>query len=159
MNHPLMHRALIQQVTEQVSVAANLYYQLILVVGAPRTGKTAALRRLAEEQPWLLININLSLSEQLLELTVRQRALKVPSLLDQLVQQNDHQVLILDNTELLFDPLLQQDPLRLLQGISRNRTVIVAWSGEYDGHSLTFAIPSHPEFRSYTEPETIIVDV
>jgi len=39
-------------------------------------------------------------------------------------------VVLLDNVEVLFDVSLKQDPLRLLQGLSRNKTVVAAWSGE-----------------------------
>ena len=154
-----MQQQIIQKVYNHVSVAENQFYRLILVVGNSRTGKTLLLRKLSELRLWPLININLSLSDQLLELNVHQRALKVPFLFDQLIQENRNEVIMLDNTELLFDPLLSQNPLRLLQQISRNQTMIVAWSGDYDGHILTFATRSHPEFRSYNQPESIILKV
>ena len=37
--------------------------------------------------------------------------------------------MLLDHLEILFDPALEQDPLRLLQGVSRDRTVVAAWPG------------------------------
>jgi len=144
-------------IAEQVPAAAGIYHRLILVVGPPRTGKTTALRDLAEDRSWPLVNVNLSLSERLLELTSRQRALNVQRLLDQIAKEHESEVLILDNTEVLFSPDLQQDPLRLLQGLARNRTVIAAWAGEREGENLTYANPAHPEFKRYQKPDAVIV--
>lgn len=146
-----------QRIAEQVPTAARHYHRLILVVGPPRTGKTTALRELATEQSWPVVNVNLSLSERLLELTSRQRALKVPRLLDQVAKENDGNVIILDNTEVLFSLELMQDPLRLLQGLSRNRTVVATWAGEFEGEILTYADPAHPEFKRYRKPDAVIV--
>ena len=106
---------------------------------------------------WPLVNVNLSLSERLLELTSRKRALKVPQLLDQVAKEHEGEVILLDNTEILFSPELKQDPLRLLQGLSRNRTVVATWAGKQDGESLTYAEPTHPEFKRYQKPDAVIV--
>ena len=58
-------------------------------------------------------------------------------------------VILLDNIEVLFDVSLKQDPLRLLQGLSRNKTVVAAWSGSIDGEHMVYATPDHPEYRRY----------
>ena len=63
----------------------TLYYRLALLVGAPQTGKTTVLRQLESQQNWLRLNVNLALCERLLELTRRQRALRVPRILADLV--------------------------------------------------------------------------
>lgn len=146
-----------QRIVEQVPVVAVLYHRLILVAGPPRTGKSTTLRDLAKERFWPLVNVNLALSERLLELTTRQRALKVPRLLDQSMKAYDGDVIILDNTEVLFSLELKQDPLRLLQELSRNRTVVAAWAGEQDGENLIYADPAHPEFKRYYKPDAVIV--
>jgi len=146
-----------QRIIEQVPGAATLYYRLILVTGPPRTGKTTALRELHADKSWPMVNVNLTLSERLLELTTRQRALKVSELLEKLAKEHEGDVLLLDNTEVLFSLELQQDPLRLLQGLARNRTVIAAWAGEYEGTSLTYAEAAHPERRRYSKPDAVIV--
>src|SRR5262249_62434896 len=99
-------------------------------------------------------NLNLELSRLLLDLTVRQRALHVPRLLEEIVQAQGGEVTLLDNIELLFDVHLKQDPLRCLQGLSRHRTVVAAWPdsfgpGERPPGVLAYAEPGHPELRRY----------
>ncbi|MBN1944775.1 MAG: BREX-3 system P-loop-containing protein BrxF [Bradymonadales bacterium] len=149
--------ALSQKVADRVPEAANLYYRLILIVGPPRTGKTKALRDLAQGRDWPLVNVNLELSERLLDLTSKQRALRVPRLLGEIADGHPGEVLLLDNTEILFSTELQQDPLRLIQGLSRNRTVVATWCGEMDGEDLVYATPGHPEYRKVHRPQVLVV--
>jgi hypothetical protein len=149
---PLTHR-----IADRLPEAASLYHRLLLVVGRTSTGKTAALRDLAEERAWPLVNVNLELSERLLELTSKQRSLRVPRLLAEIADAHPGEVLLLDNTEVLFSTELQQDPLRLLQGLGRIRTVVATWSGDIDEENLTYAAPGHPECRRYSRSQLLIV--
>ena len=154
-----MADTLAQRIVEQVPALAGLYYRLMLVVGPPRTGKTTILRRLAGERSWPLVNVNLALSERLLEFPSQRRALQVPSLLGRIADDHAGDVLLLDNIEILFSPELKQDPLRLLQGLGRHRSVVAAWAGEYDGGRLTCAEPGHPQYRRYDKPEGVMVTI
>jgi len=56
---------------------------------------------------------------------------------------------LLDNIEILFDVSLKQDPLRLLQGLSRNKTIIATWNGSITKDHMTYAAPDHLEYRRY----------
>jgi hypothetical protein len=133
------------------------YYKLILAVGSARAGKTAALTELAAKHKWPRVNVNLRLSEKLLELTHRQRAVRAAGILDDILRDENSNVVLLDNIELLFAPELAQDPLKLLQSLSRNRTIVAAWPGNFDGAALTYAEPGHPEARRYPTPQAVIV--
>lgn len=146
-----------QQILEAAHSARLLYHRLVIVVGPPRSGKTASLRELNSRHEWPLVNLNLALSEQLLELTYKQRALRVGKLVDGIIRSHSEEVILLDNIEMLFHPDLKQDPLRLLQNLSRNVTVVAAWRGSSAGASLTYAIPEHPEFRRYNDAQATII--
>ena len=125
-----MAEPLADQVVWKIKQAGELYYGLVLVVAPAGAGKTTALTYVKERIGAPLVNVNLELSRRMLELTERQRALQLPRLLREIVDDAASEVVLLDNLEILFDVSLQQDPLRLLQGLSRNKTVVAAWNGE-----------------------------
>ena len=81
----------------------------------------------------------------------------IQGLLAEVVGEQRSDTLLLDNTEMLFDPGLQLDPLRLLQQLSRNRSVVASWAGGFDREQLTYAVRGHTEYRQYTDPDTVIV--
>lgn len=198
------------QITGALQAAAGLYHRLVLLVGGAGSGKTALLRQLAADYGTSPINVNLALAGELLELSPRQRPLRLPvilgQILDQALARNQAMALaqpkdqgqtsaptqskahdqaraegqplpssplthhpddasnllqptplVLDNLELLFDQDLKQDPLRLLQGLARNRTLLASWNGTFSVGRLGYAVPGHPEYRAYDAPEALIV--
>ncbi|ROQ92181.1 BREX-3 system P-loop-containing protein BrxF [Desulfosoma caldarium] len=189
-----MAESLADQIIEKIGQAAELYYRLVLLVAPAGSGKTAVLRDVHERTGSPLINVNLELSRRMLNLTERQRVLQLPGLLAQIVAASEADVVapereatcqagvvLLDNIELLFDVSLKQDPLRLLQGLSRNKTVVAAWSGEIrnerrglrselgtpDNSSritqssslyLVYATPDHPEYQRYPLRDLLVVN-
>ena len=144
-----MAEPLYDQVMQQLEQAVGLYYRLILVVAPRGAGKTVALQEVAARTGALVMNVNLALSQRMLELTERQRSLRVPRLLEEIAGQTDREIVVLDNLEILFDVALKLDPLRLLQGLARHRTVVAAWNGSIEGDYMTYAVPGHPEYRRY----------
>ena len=144
-----MAEPLADQVVRKINQAAELYHRLMLVVAPAREGKTTALREVQERVGAPLVNVNLDLSRRMLDLTERQRALQLPRLLREIINDAAGEVVLFDNIEILFDVALKQDPLRLLQGLSRNKTVVAAWNGSIDGDHMIYAVPDHPEYRRY----------
>ena len=138
-----------QEVIGKIGEARGLYHRLVLVVGATGAGKTGALREVSARIDAPLVNVNLELSRRLFDLTGRQRALQVRRILDQIVAGAGHDVVLLDNIEILFDTALRQNPLRLLQGLSRSRVVAAAWNGSVEDDHIHYAAPGHPEYRRY----------
>ena len=136
-----------EAVNEKLEHAERLYHRLILVAGAEGAGKTAALRDLAEWTDAPLINVGVELSRRLLDLAEWLRPIRVGPLLDRIVAETEGDIVLLDNIELIFDVALRQDPLRLLQGLSRRRTVIAAWNGSMEDGHILYAVPGHPEYR------------
>ncbi len=154
-----MEESMVARIIHRIDQAAQLYYRLILVVAPSGMGKTKALREVVKQTEFGYTNINLELSQRLLGLTERQRSLHVFRLLNEIVEENDTQVVLLDNIELLFDISLMQDPLRLLQGISRNRTVVASWNGRIEHEHLIYAQPDHPEYRRYPTTGLLVIGV
>lgn len=144
-----MAEPLADQVVRKIKQAEELYHRLMLVVAPAGAGKTTALQDVQERVGAPLVNVNLDLSRRMLDLTERQRALQLPRLLREVINDTDGEVVLFDNIEILFDVSLKQDPLRLLQGLSRNKTVVAAWNGSIDGDHMIYAEPDHPEYRRY----------
>jgi len=155
------------RILDLVPGAGELYHRLILVVAATGSGKTTALREVQAKTAAPLLNVSLELSKMLLELTERQRKLQASRLLVQLVsdaaaasEQNVEPgggTVLLDNIELLFDASLAVDPLRLIEEISRNWTLVVAWPGYVEAGWLLYAQPGHPEYKRYPVGDLMIV--
>ena len=144
-----MAEPLADQIIRKAKHAAELYHRLMLVIAPAGAGKTTALQDVRDRTGAPLANVNLELSRQMLDLTERQRALQLQRLLGDLVSKSEGEMVLLDNIEVIFDVGLKQDPLRLLQGLSRNKTVVAAWNGSIVEDSLTYATPDHPEYRRY----------
>ena len=157
-----MAEPLADQIIRKTQEVTELYHRLVIIVAPSGSGKTAALQEVSKRTGYPRINVNLELSRCLLDLTERQRALQVPCLLDVIAGAASTDVVLLDNVEILFDVNLKLDPLQCLRGLSRNRTVVVAWNGMLtsDGaHNsrLTYAEPGHPEYRRYPVGDLVVV--
>jgi len=154
----IMAEPLADRVIRRIGQAAELYHRLVMLVAPAGAGKTAALQDVHERTMAPLVNVNLELSRRMLDLTERQRALQLPRLLAEIVGASAADVVLLDNVEVLFDVSLKQDPLRLLQGLSRNKTVVAAWSGSIDGEHMVYATPDHPEYKRYPLRDFLVVN-
>jgi len=142
-----------------IEQAASQYYRLVILVGAPASGKTTALQSVAQNLGCQLLNVNLELSKKMLELTRTQRSRQVERLLKEVIASVPGDVVLLDNLEILFDTALELQPLRLLQVLNRNRTIVASWNGSFQGGTLIYAEPGHPEFMQFKQPEAVVVTV
>lgn len=152
-----MPEPLADRVIRRMDEATQLYFRLVMLVAPAGAGKTAVLQDVHERTGAPLVNVNLELSRHMLDLTERQRALQLPRLLAEIVGAAVAASILLDNIEILFDVSLKQDPLRLLQGLSRNKTVVAAWSGSIDGEHMVYAKPDHPQYRRYPIRDLLVV--
>jgi len=144
-----MAETLADQIMRKVKEIDERYHRLLLVVAPSASGKTTALREVRDRTGAPLTNVSLELSRQMLELTERQRALRLPELVRECAGKDKGEMALFDNTEIIFDVCLKQDPLRLLQNLSRNQNVVAAWNGAIEKDFLTYAVPGHPEYRRY----------
>jgi hypothetical protein len=147
------------QILHHLENIATMYNRLILLVAPSGKGKTGVLREVESKSNAAYINLNLALSERLLDLTEKQRALQIAKITEDIVAESKHEVRLLDNIEILFDPGLKLDPLRLLKNISRNHVLVVAWNGNADDKYLTYADPDHREYRRYPVNDLLIIRI
>lgn len=153
---------MVESVTEKIlrgiNEAVGLYHRLVLIVAPSGSGKTAALQNVQTRLNAKIINLNLELSRRMLELTERQRTLQLPKLMNEISNVFEGEIVLLDNLEVLFDVALKQDPLRLLQGLARHKTIVAAWNGSVNTENLTYATPVHSEFKRYSLHDLLIVN-
>ncbi|MFH1147509.1 MAG: BREX-3 system P-loop-containing protein BrxF [Pseudomonadota bacterium] len=152
-----MAESLTEQVLSLLPHAQSQYYRLILLVAPPGKGKTRALQEIARSTGVPLININLELSRRMLDLTQRQRQLQLSQLLNGILSESNSDTVLLDNIEMLFSVELKQDTLRLLQGLSRNKTLVVAWNGLIKNDCVIYGSPEHAEYRKCQIRDFMIV--
>lgn len=152
-----MAETMVDQVISKIDQAAGLYHRLLIIVAPMGAGKTRMLHEVAERTGNPLINLNLELSRRMLDLTERQRVLQLSRLLSEITNNSGGNVILLDNIEILFDVTLKQDPLRLLQGLSRHKTVVAAWNGSIDKAHLVYAAPDHPEYKRYPGRDFLVI--
>ena len=134
----------------------ELYHRLVLVVG-DKDECSEIIHEISKGYEAQPININLKLSEKLLQLNHRRRQLKVKTLVEDLMR-DEKDIAFLTDTEILFDSSLQQDPLRFLQDISRNKVIVAHWGGKLSNDKLTYAVPSHSEYREYSSNKLVVIN-
>ncbi|TWU49322.1 BREX-3 system P-loop-containing protein BrxF [Rubripirellula reticaptiva] len=147
----------IGKLNEAIEQASGLFNRLVLLVAEGGSGKTTLLKKICENRTCSFINVNLGLSQKLLELPRSKRPAKVDRLFGELVEGCDGDLIALDDIEVLFDPALKVDPLRLLKGHSRNTTLIASWNGTFHDGTLSYAEPDHPEYKSYRDIDVAVV--
>ena len=145
-----------ENLSEAIGIAKNQYHKLVMLVEDDDKKRTQFISDFARSYGVDVINLNLHLSTRLLEKSAKERA---SALLEELRNtiDTDGTVVVLNHCEVLFDKALMNDPLKLLENISRNRTILVAWPGSCRDGNLIYATPGHPEYRCYVAPEILII--
>lgn len=149
-------QSLLSRLCQLVEDAATQYARLALIVGQHRAGKTSLLREFASAGGHLVIDLGAELPPALFEVPARRRPVAASDRVGEELR-TAAPIAVVDNLEILFQPHLKLDPLKLLQDNARNRVVVAAWPGTFNGQNLAFAEPGHPEFRAYPAAEVRIL--
>jgi len=149
------------RIVSLIAEVQRQYYRLLIVAGPVGSGKTRALQLVSDRTGAPILNVNLEVARALLPMTERQRSVRLPRVMEQIVTSatTAGNLVLLDNTEILFDTALKQDPLRLLQRLSRNRTIVSTWGGRVEGREIVHADPDHPEYRRYPIGDFEVVEL
>ena len=141
---------MIDRLERLVEEIAALHSKLVLLIGAPGSGKTALLQVLGKNRGATPLNIGSALGSRLAAIPQKQRPLQTNTILRELADQHAvGDLLLLDNIELLFDRTLQLDPLDLLKRHAHARRVVAVWPGELRDGRLVYAEMGHPEHQDY----------
>lgn len=151
---------MIDELERKIADTALLNSKLILLIGPPRSGKTALLGQLSDRMKVPVLNAGLALGRDLLALPRTRRHLQVSELFKAWADKAaGHGLLLVDNIELLFDRTLRVGPLDLLRSQARVRPVVAAWPGELRETRLSYAVSGHPEYQDHSPDGAILFEV
>lgn len=151
---------MIDELQRKIADTASLNSKLILLIGPPRSGKTALLAQLSERLKVQVLNVGLALGKDLLALPRTRRHLLVSELFKNLADAAASRgPLLVDNIELLFDRSLQFGPLDLLKAQARVRPVVAVWPGELRENRLSYAVSGHPEHQDHSPEGAVLFTV
>jgi len=145
-----------QALDETIRFAANGRHRLLLVIGEAASGKTTFLRGIATERAMQFLSLGEPLGVRLMEITPRTRPLIIEETVRELLDGTRPGVCI-DNTDILFDPALRCDPMRLACNVSQNIFVAYSLTGRIEGKRFVHGHPDHPEFYSEELPSVPII--
>ena len=107
---------MIERLEKLVDDITSLNSKLVLLIGPPRSGKTALLGRLSRHRNVPVLNVGAALGQQLLMVPSTRRHLHAVDLMKDLTDETAREgLLLLDNIELLFDRTLLLNPLDFLK--------------------------------------------
>ena len=148
-----MNYQYLNQLEREVPYLTNKYNKLLYVYEYKK-GDTLKYYSEANNLPY--INVNLYLSEKLIEVKPNRRPYKVADLMNALMDTKSD-IICLDYFEILFEPSLKLQPFDILKNMSRKKTVLVAWRYELKDGYLVYAQPGHPEYTKKLLADTTII--
>jgi hypothetical protein len=153
-----MSDALLQKITEALDLAQTRRNRLVVVIYPPGSIVNGDFQALSGiEQRFAYVNFNLAVSHRLLDSAGSSSQIELLDILRELLAGTKAEVVWLDHLGILFDPAFKHDPLRLLEALSRNTSLVVAWEGLVQGNNLIYAEPDHPEYRRYNIADHLVV--
>lgn len=138
--------SLLTEVCEALDRAEYQSYKLILVVipeGFRRKTEAEILNNSIG-----LVNLSKELARKLVSLSIRERVRRLEAEVDKIAHDCGSSVW-LSKLDLLFEPALDNDPMRLLKGIAKSKTVVAIWPGEITETSVVYSKPGKPDYKTY----------
>ena len=148
----------IQRVVECVHQVEKNSEHVVLIVGKPGSGKSKVLRELDAMRGWKYVDSRTLLNSDFMELPPKARAAEAAITIGKQLERKGAQVILLDNIQVLFTPLLQLEPLDLLRNLSRKQTIVAAWPGDYQDGCLVI-VRSPGEVREYPAEGLQIIQI
>lgn len=137
---------------EAVTRAAHYRNQLIFLWGN-HGACICKLEQFARDSGITIQNLNLELSALLLEEPAQDRKRTSVMIAEDWLRCTGSPILLLNHIEFLFDTALGLDPVKVMLNSSKNKTIVAIWPGAIVANQLTYATPSHHEYKSYKLPE------
>jgi hypothetical protein len=116
-----------------------------------------AVAELLKAHEWQRLAVGRELSAALLSEALQHRSLSARRWMRARIGQVAPGPAVCTEIDLLFDPGLSLDPLRLFRDLSRTTRLVVAWPGSHQDDVLAYAVPEHSHYRTWRKPEVSVV--
>ncbi len=127
LQHP--RQAFMQSAIEETIKTAEAGRRLVLIVGPYGSGKTDVLEALHSKTNAPIVDLRLELSEDLASLAEEQQCSRIASVLKDMIEASETNLVLIDNAESLFDSAPEINPLKLLYDLANDRTIAAAVQG------------------------------
>ncbi|ASN03848.1 BREX-3 system P-loop-containing protein BrxF [Virgibacillus necropolis] len=131
----------IHSLKNEISQVDGWYHKLIFIVDRNEQFHT----RIPLLDDYEKVNVNRVLSEGLISVPKQKYPMYIDELLEKVLKSKEN-IYILQHNDILFDPVLQTNPVRLLENLSKTYKLIVEWPGRYVDGRLIYAEYGHPEY-------------
>lgn len=133
---------------------ANLPYYPCLCIAHPDIQQLQSVGQfLVDQYSWQQIALSTQLSQVLLDVAPRRRPTIAPRAFADMLQGLTPGPVLCREIDLLFEPTLKLDPLRLFRDQSRYTITAVLWPGSYVDGILAYAVPEHAHYQTWVRPE------
>ena len=132
-------------IEEKLKELENAKYKLLLIVGAPGTGKSKLIQQYSEDTGTPILNLNTIFGEEATAETGEQ----ITKTMNDFIANYNKEVILLDNKRVLYSKNSTIDLLAFLKDISTKKTVIATWNGMIQNGNLVHIRSKLPEDLSY----------
>jgi hypothetical protein len=140
-------------------LATPAYYGCLLLVHPEVHRLEAAADEVIAAYGWPRLSVGRELSAVLLAEPPSRRSRKAQEWMESRLAQMAGGPVLCTETDLLFEPTLELDPLMLLRQVSRTTRLVATWAGRYSEDVLSYALPEHQHYRTWRQPEVAVLSL
>lgn len=102
--------------------------------------------------PIRLVNLSKELARKLVSLSIRDRVRRLEGEVERVANDCGSSAW-LTKLDVLFEPTLENDPMRLLKSIAKSQAVVAIWPGEITETSVVYSKPGKSDYKTYSLKE------
>jgi hypothetical protein len=137
-------------------LATPPYYPCLLLVHHEIKRLQTARQQMSSQYGWPDFSVGTLLSQPLLSATPRYRPGLARRTFMDLAQTYRPGPVLCADIDLLFEPTLSLDPLRLLRETSRQVSLVVLWPGTFKNSVLAYATTDHAHYRTWPQTDLCV---
>lgn len=134
-------------------LATQIYYPCIILTDTDIAKLHSAARFLRSRFGWIEMSVAGILSAALLDVPPKHRPRVARKVFSQEIERRTLGPILCLDVDLMFEPSLELEPLRLFREASRQTPLVILWPGQSKDGILSYAVPVHPHYRTWRQTE------